>query len=140
VAGFPDIETLIPHRRPMRLIDRVLDADPAAMTCAGVVRQNDPFLRDGRLDASGLLEWMAQTMAALVTWRDPRPGTMGYLVGSRQVELPDVPVHAGDELIVRVREDGTLGDYASFHGEVTRDGVLVCRGNLKVMRVREGEP
>lgn len=136
MADHPDIETLIPHRRPMRLIDRMVEADPTTMTCAGIVRADDPFVRDGRLDPSGLLEWMAQTMAALVTFRDPRPDTNGYLVGSRQVDLPDVPVHVGDELIVRVREDGTLGDYASFNGEVTLGGRLVCKGNLKVMRVR----
>jgi len=140
MTDFEPIEDLVPHRKPMRLIDRVLDAGPGAMRCAGVVTDDNPFLCDGLLESVSLVEYMAQAMAAFVTWRGPRDSTMGYLVGARNVDLPESGIHAGDELEVRVQEDGVLGDYASFNGEVFHRGRTVCKGNLKVFRVRGEVP
>ena len=137
--ALPRITDLIPHRGRMRLLDRVVSVDGGAMVAEGVVRGDNPFLRDGLLAPAALVEYMAQAMAALVSWRhgDPEP-KMGYLVGARNVEFAPVAIRPGETVRAEVREEAVLGDFAAFDGVVTAGGVVACRGNLKVFRVQEG--
>jgi predicted hotdog family 3-hydroxylacyl-ACP dehydratase len=134
----PDIESLIPHRGRMRLLDRVVSVEGGAMVAEGVVRGDNPFLQDGVMLPAALIEYMAQAMAALVSWRhgDPVP-KMGYLVGARNVAFEPVTVAPGGVVRATVREEAVLGDFAAFDGVVAVDGAVACRGNLKVFRVQE---
>ena len=90
---------------------------------------------------AALIGYLAQAMAALVSWRhdDPTP-KMGYLVGARNVEFESFAFGPGALVRASVREEAVLGDFAAFDGVVSVDGVPVCRGNLKVFRVQEESP
>ena len=137
--ALPRITDLIPHRGRMRLLDRVVSTAYGAMTAEGVVRGDNPFLRDGLLAPAALIEYMAQAMAALVSWRhgDPEP-KMGYLVGARNVTFEPVAIGPGATVRAWVCEEAVLGDFAAFDGVVFVDDAVACRGNLKVFRVPEG--
>ncbi len=136
--SLPRIIDLIPHRGRMCLLDRVVSVAGGEMVAEGAVRADNPFLRDGVLAPAALVEYMAQAMAALVSWRhgDPVP-KMGYLVGARNVVFQPVPVRSGQTLRAIVREEAVLGDFAAFDGVVSLEGAVVCQGNLKVFRVQE---
>lgn len=136
--ALPRIVELIPHRGRMRLLDRVVSIKGGAMVAEGVIRDDNPFLEGGVMVPAALIEYMAQAMAALVSWRhgDPVP-RMGYLVGARNVAFEPVVAATGAVVQATVREEAVLGDFAAFDGVVTVDGAVACRGNLKVFRVQE---
>jgi len=134
------IEELIPHRGPMLFLERVLSADGKSMRCLAVVDETRLFLSDGVLESCALIEYMAQAMAAFVGYKGRLQGGAnichGYLVGARNVEFVDADIRVGDELVIEVMEEATLGDYGSYYGRVLHDGRRVCSGNLKVFRDR----
>ncbi|HOU54595.1 MAG TPA: hypothetical protein PLQ97_11760 [Myxococcota bacterium] len=137
----PPIEDLLPHRGPMRLIDRVVAWEPDRVACRAVVRPDNPFLRDGRLEAVAHMELIAQAAAAHITLADPlRRPIRGYLVAARDLVLArEAEVLLGTTLEVFVQEVARLGAFASYEGRVTLGDQVMAQGNVKVYR-REDEP
>lgn len=136
----PPVESLLPHRGPMRLLDDLLEVGVDHVRCRAVVRADNPFVRDGVLDPVAHVEVIAQAAAAFITASDPlRRAIRGYLVATRNVELADGDLPVGAVLEVSVREAARVGDFASFDGVVTCDGREVARGNVKVFKAGEVE-
>ncbi len=139
MAELLPIDVLLPHRSAMRFLDEALDLQPDRATCRGVVRADNPFVRDGVLDPVALIEFIAQAAAALVTSQDPTRGPVrGWLVAGRNVELAAGDIPVGGVLEVDVIEAAKVGDFASFDGVVRCQGREVGRGNVKVFKSAEG--
>ena len=64
-ASYP-IETLIPQREPIIMVDRVLDYTERTITTSFYVNNTNLLVENGLLTESGLLENIAQTAAAKV--------------------------------------------------------------------------
>lgn len=91
MTAFPDLGLLLPHAGPMRLLDRVLEHDAAATTCAVDPAGSAPFRRpDGSVPCWVGLEYMAQCAAAhggLVGRALGLPPRPGLFLGSRRVRF-----------------------------------------------------
>ncbi len=137
----PAIESLLPHRGPMRLLDAVVAWRPDGVVCRAEVRPDNPFLWDGRLEGVAHMELIAQAAATHITLADPlRRPIRGYLVAARDLVLAgDAEVPPGAVLEVAVQEVARLGAFASYEGQVAHQGREVARGNVKVYR-REEDP
>lgn len=102
--GTPASE-LLPHRFGMLLLDELVEADETGLTARAAVRGEDGlFTADGRMGSWVLLEYMAQGMAMWISWnarREGKPVPVGFLLGTRKMELlrPDLP--AGTVVTVR---------------------------------------
>lgn len=121
------IETLLPHARPMILIDRVLAFDPKFIDAELTVRANTPFFEPGRGVAAHIaIEWMAQCCAAYVgleALTAGQPIRIGFLLGTRNFIAKTLWFAAGETLIVRADvmfRDGETGvfDCAVRHGDL----------------------
>ena len=81
------IESYVPHRHPMLLIHRLLDAGPLHAVAEVTVPADGLFVHDGRVPGWVGIEYMAQTIAAwsgardLAEGREPR---QGMLLGTRR--------------------------------------------------------
>jgi predicted hotdog family 3-hydroxylacyl-ACP dehydratase len=80
---------------------------------------------------------MAQCVAAyagLSGHERGEPVRVGYLVGAREVTLPDEPFRVGD--VLRVTAQHAWGDdiLGSFHCRVDRGGETIARATLNVYR------
>lgn len=132
---FPVIESLVPQRDAMMLLDRVVARDDDSATCELTVREGAAFVREGRVPAAVFLEYMAQAAAAFVGLRardHHRAPREGYLLAAREMDLFTDGARVGDALRVRATrldEDGAL---ARFRAEVTRDGVTLATATLTV--------
>lgn len=128
-------ELLIPHRLPMRLIETLLTADEGGGTAAATIAADGPLTgADGRLEAIGLVEMMAQAYAALQGYEDQRRGEpvkRGFLVGVRGFHLTG-EARAGDRLEVRVRTVAEMEGFALAEGEVRRGDEVLAAGSLKL--------
>ena len=60
-----DIETMIPHRGRMRLIEKVVAVDNQKALTAATTSEDWPLYRDGSVDVLVTIELVAQTAALL---------------------------------------------------------------------------
>jgi predicted hotdog family 3-hydroxylacyl-ACP dehydratase len=135
--NFPAIADLLPHRPPMLWIDEVIAQEGDEVRCRLTLRSEHVFVEDGAVEAITSIEWMAQTVGALVGLFDrqrsqvPRPG---YLIAIPEAQFMVSTFAVGDELEIwakRVWGDETLG---SFESQVLRNGELLARAQLSVYR------
>lgn len=117
-SGLPDIETLIPHRGPMRLIDRVIEIEPAAIAALATVPSRGPFVSPDA-DPPGyiVIEMMAQTVSAWDGWQRLQQGhvpEIGFLLGTRRLRCDRVTLAPGASLRVDARLVFSDGEMASF--------------------------
>lgn len=133
-------EVLIPHRRHMKLLDRVVNPMHKELQAETTVAESWPLARDGAVSSLLCIELVAQAISALSTWRKgegakPRPG---LLVGIKDAQLFAASLPIGTRITIHVEELYHLGNYAVFTGRVTSDSALLCTATLQVMEP-EGE-
>jgi predicted hotdog family 3-hydroxylacyl-ACP dehydratase len=128
------IEALLPHARPMILIDRVLAFDPTFIETELTVRPDMPFFEPGKGVAAHIaLEWMAQSCAAYVGLEALLAGQVvriGFLLGTRNFTA-SIPWFASHET-VRIRADVTFrdGETGVFNCAVRRDELEMAQAQL----------
>ena len=84
-----DIDTLVPQRRPMRLIDKIIAISGQTATTVATVAPTWPTFSQGAAHVVVLIELVAQTAAAIGGYNamtDPTDGRAkkGMLVGIKQ--------------------------------------------------------
>lgn len=81
------LDTFLPHRAPMILIDGIRDWSEHEIRTHLTIRPSCPFFVDGKGIAAHIaMEWMAQSCAAFVgidAVRARQPVKVGFLLGTR---------------------------------------------------------
>lgn len=140
---YPALQTILPHRPPMILIDELIACSEREVTCAVTIRDGAPFVVDGRVPALISIEYFAQTVAAFFGYRgrdDPTRFTMGMLLGTRELELRCDYFAVGDTLTITGVEQWGGGQLASFACEVRRAHEVLARAAISVLQGSAGEP
>jgi predicted hotdog family 3-hydroxylacyl-ACP dehydratase len=128
-------EPLIPHRLRMKLIDGVKRPTYNHLQAEAIVTEAWPLTSDGHVSSIICIELVAQTVAALSTWRrgkGARP-RIGLLVGVKEVAFscPTIPVMT--KLDIQIDELYHVGDYAVFKGKVNSGSVSFCEAVIQVL-------
>ena len=126
-ASTIEIEKLIPHRLPMRLVEEIVRVDDISIETAATVRDTWPTAEGGQARTLVLIELLAQSAAVLQGWKerhDKEAGEGGLLVGIHSAipARPVIPV--GTRLVCQVRISHGATNYLAFEGEV-RDAASV---------------
>lgn len=135
--SFPPIEDLLPHRAPMLWIDEVVSHSGDDIECRLTVRDEHVFVQEGRVEPMVAIEWMAQTVGALVGLFDreksqaPRPG---YLIAIPEAEFYVERFCVGDTLDLFARRAWGDDTLASFEARVELAGKPAARAQLSVYR------
>ena len=149
---YPSIETLMPHRGPVLLLDRVIQHDSNVTTSLiRVDRQRFLTRDDGSVASWVSVEYLAQGVAAhegLLAYYDGRPLPLGFLVAVNQLVLHEDAYKSDARLMVRalrVRgrpEMGALSHQCTLHlvgetfgegrGDAFDEGALVAEGRISV--------
>ncbi len=128
-------EELIPHRLPMRLIDRLLEVEEKNGVVEALVAPDGPLVdADGRLEDIALTELLAQAYAAVKGYLDrveKKPVRQGFLVGIKKIVKLD-SVFVGQQLNISIKTLGELEDFAVAEGQIWCGQKLVARGEIKV--------
>ena len=114
---YPSVDQLLPHDPPMLLVDELVEWSRTEARVRATIRPGGPFVVDGRVPATILLEYMAQAIAVAEGMSAQRDGSrgVGLLLGTRELNLSCDHVGVGDVLEIHVRQqyaDTSLARYA----------------------------
>ena len=129
-------EMLIPHRKPMCLIDRLTASYGKSGSASASFTTDNPFVIDhkGRIERLALLELIAQTYAASKGYEDLVDDidvSQGYLVGiSNAVCYSDA--YSGQDLLIKVESEEAFDAFHLVAGEVWHNETLLMKATLKI--------
>jgi predicted hotdog family 3-hydroxylacyl-ACP dehydratase len=134
------VTDLIPHRPPMLLIDRLLQADSQRALASKTFRENDYGLDGQVVSEAALIECIAQTVAAMHGYENVNSGDspgLGYLVGLAGFSIFAQP-RQGQELIIEVQTIKRLGAMCLVEGSIRCSDQVQAEGQLKFF-IPEGD-
>lgn len=125
----------LPHAGPMRWVHAAsLSPDGAVTSARATVTPDHPFVRDGELLPSSLIEFMAQAAAAGSSLKANRSGRRiqrGVLVALRDFAvLRPIPVTAAVALEIIARHEKSFGSLSQATVEVHTDGSLAASARM----------
>lgn len=134
------IDSLLPHARPMILLDRVVERQADGMVTELTIRPGLPFFRPGHgIAAHVALEWMAQTCGAHVgaVARDSGEEVrIGFLLGTREFRSSRDWFVAGETVLIGAQLVFHEGETAVFDCRVMpadqADGEAIATAQLTV--------
>ncbi|PLY02790.1 MAG: 3-hydroxyacyl-ACP dehydratase [Desulfuromonas sp.] len=130
-----EAEELIPHRLPMRLVDRLVDIDDKNGTIEADIRADCPLVdASGVLDDIALTELIAQAYAMIKGYNDlldAAPVRQGFLVGIKKLTR-QASANSGDTLRIAIRTIAEFDDLAIARGEIWRADECLAEGEIKV--------
>lgn len=132
----PAIDTLIPHRPPMLLVDEVVAHEGMTVVCRTTIREDMPFVSDGEVPMLVALELFAQSACSLVSLLAQRGGApmmSGAFLGTRKVELHAPSLKVGDVVDIHCEEKMAIGPTAQIECRLERAGEVLAEGSINVM-------
>lgn len=100
-----DIHELLPQREPFVMVDKLVYFDEKTTTTSFLVREDNLFVENGRLNACALAENIAQTCAARLGYVNKyilkRGIQIGFIGAVKDLKVIDTPV-VGDVLTTTI--------------------------------------
>lgn len=130
------ITDYLPHRPPMVLIEEIVEVTTTIAICRTTIRPDCVFAVDGRVHATAMIEFVAQTCAiaaGVTASRDGGPPRMGFIIGCREVSFSMEWFHVGDVLTFTVTKILGEEQIAAFNGIVSRGGEPCVKIQLSVV-------
>lgn len=133
--SIPDLDELLPQRRPMRFVTSVQCQTDDGLTCAASIPAACALVAGGSAPALAGLEAAAQTAAlweALRRWREggaaaPR---VGYLVAFRNVTLFAERIAAEQPFVAQVQLVAATPPLTHYRVEVSLEREPILRGTI----------
>jgi predicted hotdog family 3-hydroxylacyl-ACP dehydratase len=133
-----EIEALIPHREPIKVIQDVIELQEHSATTTAVVDERWP-LYDGRgVGALALIEAIAQTSAIVEGYKrkkEGKGGVKGWLVGIKSAEFSTDTIEVNTPITVHVDSLHSLDNYGVMEGVVTAKGRVLLKAVLQAIRL-----
>lgn len=138
---YEDIKELLPQRAPILMVDELLEANGEEAQTSFIVPPGNFFLdEEGRLEASGLIEHIAQSASAFAGYRatlagasEPPVGYIGEVKDFRCHHCPQV----GDELRTTIRLGPEVEGVMLLSGETRVGETVVAETQMKIF-IRPG--
>ncbi len=128
-------DTLLPHEKPMRVVDRLLASDGTAGQTEAIFSGDSPFVdAEGKIDHLMLLELIAQSYASARGYEDISEGndvSEGFLVGISKANFHG-DAYAKDPLLVDIRTEEIFDSFYIASGKVFQRETLVLEAMLKI--------
>jgi predicted hotdog family 3-hydroxylacyl-ACP dehydratase len=131
----PDITELIPQRPPFIMVGELLFADDTTARTRFVVDAANPLVDRGRFTPGGLLENIAQTVAAGAGYMALRAGrlvTPGHIVSVNRFTIGLLPL-SGDVLFTETTIRTRIPDIIVISGQVLCGGAEIAACEMKIL-------
>lgn len=143
MAEYPEIVSLIPHRKAMLFADRIISVEEKTGTVECIVKKDNIFLRaDGTLSPEIYCEMIAQGFGACEAYRRIQKGLTidggGYLASLRDVEVYSCG-KSGDILTVKTEKAEECFSTHIVRGEVFRGAEKLGAATVYIFMWKNGE-
>ena len=133
---YEDIKDLLPQRAPILMVDELLDVNGEEARTSFTVRSGNFFLDgEGRLEASGLIEHIAQSASAFAGYRARLAGAVeppvGYIGEVKNFLCHHCP-RTGDELHTIIRLGPEVEGVMLLSGETRIGEKIVAETQMKI--------
>ena len=132
------IRELMPHRPPMVLVDRVIEATADGVVCEVSISPDSVYATANGVPNIVVLECMAQAVSVFVGLSNRREGNPirdGYLVGVNNGQFDVDGFAIGAKLRVSVKRRWGNASFASFECKTTVDDTEAASATLNVYQV-----
>jgi predicted hotdog family 3-hydroxylacyl-ACP dehydratase len=133
-----DIAEILPHRGPMKFIDKVLAADATSALTSSIVDARWPLIVNNCASVLILVELAAQTAAIFMGWKRKQKNSRikpqrGWLVGIKSARffIETIPVYT--QVTTRVSQNFVFDNYTELAGEIQMDGQLIASIDVQVL-------
>ena len=139
-----DVSNFLPHRKPMLMVDTVLEIDEKSVTTQFQVSENCMFLDNSNLSETGLIENAAQTASGVVgqTFFDKNDlegkgnRVVGYISAIKKVKILQLP-KVGDTILTQAnlisRFDTGEVTMCSFNSETFLNKKLIVSSTMNFL-------
>ena len=137
-----DIETLIPHRNGMKLLDDVISVNEEMAVTSARVSGHWPLCEGSYIDPLVLIEIVAQTAAVHISWKQriqAGGNGRGWIVGIKNADFFVDRIPLDTVLIATVKDLYHMDKYNVVDGEVTAEANPMCRIQIQVFRETDEE-
>ena len=135
----PDICQLLPQQRPFHLINRLVKVDADSALSELTVKDSTPFVGKGLLQASGLVENIAQTCAAHIGylhWPDIRIGLIGAVPSLHILRLPRI----GETVNTTIQVESQAWGVSAVKATVRAGEEILAQGSIKIALTGQNLP
>jgi predicted hotdog family 3-hydroxylacyl-ACP dehydratase len=130
-----NILSLIPQAPPFVMVDRLLYSDEITTRTAFRIPPENVFVENGFFSAAGLMENIAQTVAAgagfAARLANRAPGA-GYIASVKNLEITALP-GINDELITEIRIGHRVLDIVVISGRISCNGKAIAQCEMKIL-------
>lgn len=128
MPDFPSVNTILPHRDPAIVVDRIISCDKNEVRCERTVRENEHY--GPGLSPEGLIEFCAQAAICGQTVNSAGAPKMGVIAGIDDFQFYG-NVIAGDMLVAEIATRTKFGSLCLFECTVARAGEKIAHGLIK---------
>ncbi|QCD52732.1 ApeP family dehydratase [Campylobacter sp. RM16192] len=132
-----NISDHLPHASKIIMIDEVVEFGAGKIKTRSVIKEDNGFLRDGKIEMYKAIEIMAQALGVYDSKTREESGKksgLGFLLGSRKFEIFIPCLSVGDEVevvsICSIQDDSGFGVYDC---ELYVNGILGSKASLSVI-------
>jgi predicted hotdog family 3-hydroxylacyl-ACP dehydratase len=133
-----DITTLIPQKPPFVMIGELLYSDEFTSRTSFTIKADNVMLSDGEFTEGGLMENIAQTIAARAGYMAQNAGESikeGYIASVKNFEVFHLP-KTGDELLTGVKITDQVAGMAMISGIVSCNNVIQAKCEMSIFEAK----
>lgn len=136
------LETLLPQRAPMLLLDRVLEGDTNGAVTSSTVRPEWPLAREEGVDALVLVEIAAQTAGVGCAWErlqrlGPDSEQKGWIVAVKKANLHLAVLPFGARIRAEGRNLVRYGGFQEVAAVMFMDDTCIAEVVLQLYQAQE---
>jgi predicted hotdog family 3-hydroxylacyl-ACP dehydratase len=131
-----DLDTLLPHAKPMLLLDELVDNDAASVTCKVTIAKDSIFY-DSK--AAGIYAWvgieyMAQAIGVFAGLHHyPEPPVLGLLLSVRKFKTTQALFKNGQQLFIVAHKHYSHDNIGVFNCEIKIDNQIIATATLNTI-------
>jgi len=128
------ITTLIPQRPPFVMLDELLHSDETTTRSTFLIRPDNIFVEEDVLKEPGLVENIAQTVAASAGFQaklENRPVAIGYIGSVKNLEVFFLP-KTGEEIVTEITVENQIFNVTMVTGKITCNDQLAAQCQMKI--------
>lgn len=134
-----DLEDVVPHRRPMLLLSKIISFDDLSATTQAIVETDWPLVDERGANALILVELVAQTAAVNNGWQlmqheGPGADSRGWIVGIKSATLQADTLPIGTTVEVESVNQFAYDSFREIKGIATIEGKQVAEVTLQLMQ------